>query len=35
MPEFSSVSFSEVWEGTVKDHADDVFLIFENPETID
>ena len=32
MPEFSSVSFSEVWEDTVKDHADDVFLIFENLE---
>ena len=32
MPEFSPISFSEVWEMTSKDHADDVFLIFENLE---
>jgi crotonobetaine/carnitine-CoA ligase len=32
MPEFPPVSFSEIWETTVKDHADDVFLIFENLE---
>ena len=33
MPEFSPISFSEVWQSTVKDHADDVFLIFENLES--
>ena len=33
MPEFSPVSFSEVWETTLKNHADDTFLIFENLES--
>tara|TARA_Y100000748_G_scaffold100940_1_gene84064 strand:+ start:4091 stop:5626 length:1536 start_codon:yes stop_codon:yes gene_type:complete len=33
MPEFSPVSFSEVWERTLKNHSDDVFLIFENLES--
>jgi len=33
MSEFPIVSFSEVWETTVKDFADDVFLIFENLES--
>ena len=33
MPEFSPVSFSEVWERTLKNHSDDVFLIFENSES--
>ena len=35
MPEFSPVSFSEVWERTLRDHPDDIFLIFENPEEFD
>ena len=33
MTEFSPVSFSEVWERTLKNHTDDVFLIFENLES--
>ena len=33
MPEFSPVSFSEVWERTLRDHPDDIFLIFENLES--
>ena len=35
MPEFSPVSFSEVWETTLKNHADDTFLIFENRITFE
>ena len=33
MPEFSPVSFSEVWERTLRDHPDNIFLIFENLES--
>ena len=30
--DFSPISFSEVWQNTLEDHAGDVFLIFENLE---
>ena len=30
MPDYSPVSFSEVWEKTLKNHANDIFLVFEN-----
>jgi hypothetical protein len=33
MPEFSPVSLTEVWERTLRDHPNDVFLIFENMES--
>ena len=34
MPDYSPVSFSEAWERTLKNHANDIFLVFENLEGV-
>ena len=32
MPEFSPTTFLEVWDKTVENHSNDIFLIFENSD---
>lgn len=32
MPEFSPMTFLEVWDKTVEKHSNEIFLIFENSE---
>ena len=32
MPEFSPMTFSEVWDKTVEKHSNEIFLIFENSD---
>ena len=32
MPEFSPMTFLEVWDKTVEKHSNEIFLIFENSD---
>ncbi len=34
MPEFSPMTFLEVWDKTVEKHSNEIFLIFENSDGI-